>query len=51
MHIENEAERQAAATTLKEVMGKLEEALRLARKLEEEAAQRRERVGACSSDG
>jgi predicted RNase H-like HicB family nuclease len=37
MKIETEEERQAAAQTLKEVMQKLEEALRLARELEEAA--------------
>jgi hypothetical protein len=44
MRIETEAERQAAAATLKEVMNKLEEALRLSRELEEQEQQRRERV-------
>jgi hypothetical protein len=38
MRIETEAERQAAERTLKEVMEKLEEALRLSRKLEQERA-------------
>jgi predicted translin family RNA/ssDNA-binding protein len=37
MKVQNEEERQAAAQTLKEVMQKLEEAWRLARKLEEES--------------
>jgi hypothetical protein len=46
MRTETEAERQAAAATLKEVMSKLEEALRLSRELEEHEAQRRERAGA-----
>jgi predicted RNase H-like HicB family nuclease len=44
MRIENEQERQAAAETLKEVMQKLEEALRLARELERQA--QTERTGA-----
>jgi len=35
MRIQNDDERQAAAQTLKEVMRKLEEALRLSRELEE----------------
>ena len=46
MKIETEAERQAAAATLKEVMTKLEEALRLSRELEEQVRERRERAGA-----
>jgi predicted RNase H-like HicB family nuclease len=44
MNLQNEEERQAAAQTLKEVMQKLEEAWRLARKLEEQTA--REHIGA-----
>jgi len=44
MQIHNEQERQTATATLKEVMQKLEEAWRLARELEENAA--REHVGA-----
>jgi len=46
MRTQTEGERQAAAATLKEVMAKLEEALRLSRELEEQAQQRRERAGA-----
>lgn len=46
MRTETEQERQAAAATLKEVMAKLEEALRLSRELEEHEQQRRERAGA-----
>ena len=38
MRIQNEEERQAAAATLKEVMEKLEEALRLSRELERQHA-------------
>jgi hypothetical protein len=45
MRIQNEEERLAATTTLKEVMQKLEEAWRLARELEEQK-QGREHVGA-----
>jgi hypothetical protein len=37
MRVHNQEERQAAEHTLKEVMQKLEEAMRLARKLEDEA--------------
>jgi hypothetical protein len=48
MRTQTEHERQAAAATLKEVMAKLEEALRLSRELEEHDQQRRERVGAGS---
>jgi hypothetical protein len=44
MQIHNEKERQTATATLKEVMQKLEEALLLARELEEHTA--RERIGA-----
>jgi hypothetical protein len=46
MRTQTEDERQAAAATLKEVMSKLEEALRLSRELEEHDKQRRERCGA-----
>jgi hypothetical protein len=46
MRIETEEQRQAAAATLKEVMSKLEEALRLSRLAEEQEQQRRERAGA-----
>ena len=46
MRTQTEGERQAAAATLKEVMSKLEEALRLSRELEEQEHQLRERVGA-----
>jgi hypothetical protein len=46
MRIETEEQRQAAAATLKEVMSKLEEALRLSRQVEEQEQQRRERIGA-----
>jgi hypothetical protein len=46
MRIETEEQRQAAAATLKEVMSKLEEALRLSRQVEEHEQQRRERTGA-----
>jgi hypothetical protein len=46
MRTQTEHERQAAAATLKEVMEKLEEALRLSRELEEHEQQRRERSGA-----
>jgi hypothetical protein len=46
MRIETEQERQAAAATLKEVMSKLEEALRLSRQVEEQEQLRRERAGA-----
>jgi hypothetical protein len=44
MRIETEQERQAAAETLKKVMRKLEEALRLSREVEEQK-QRRECTG------
>ena len=44
MRIETEDERQAAERTLKEVMQKLEEALRLSRELEQHKC--RERSGA-----
>jgi len=44
MQIHNEQERQTATATLKEVMQKLEEALLLARELEEHAA--KEHIGA-----
>ena len=40
MRIHNDDERQAAAQTLKEVMQKLEEALRLSRELEEQQHER-----------
>ncbi len=46
MRKQTEQERQAAAATLKEVMSKLEEALRLSRQVEEHEQQRRERAGA-----
>jgi len=46
MRKQTEQERQAAAATLKEVMSKLEEALRLSRQVEEHEQQRRERTGA-----
>ena len=46
MRTQTEDERLAAAATLKEVMSKLEEALRLSRELEEQVQQRRERAGA-----
>ncbi len=46
MRIQTEEERLAAAATLKEVMSKLEEALRLSRQVEERGRQRKERVGA-----
>ncbi len=46
MRTQTAQERQAAADTLKEVMTKLEEALRLSRTLEEEDRRRRERCGA-----
>jgi|GEM_PF-6491771 len=47
MNIQNEEERQAAAHTLKEVMEKLQEAWRLARELEQNAAHKeREHAGA-----
>ena len=42
MRTQTEGERQAAAATLKEVMSKLEEALRLSRELEEHAARPKE---------
>jgi hypothetical protein len=48
MRTHTEDERQLAAATLKEVMAKLEEALRLSRQLEEHDQQRRERTGAAS---
>ncbi|HKU68416.1 MAG TPA: hypothetical protein VJP85_11625 [Candidatus Baltobacteraceae bacterium] len=48
MRTQTEDERQAAAATLKEVMAKLEEALRLSRQLEEHETARRERCGAGS---
>lgn len=48
MRIQTEQERQAAAATLKEVMSKLEEALRLSREIEEHEQQRRERAGAAA---
>jgi hypothetical protein len=45
MRIHSEQERQAAERTLKEVMEKLEEALRLSRKLEEQHAGERPMAG------
>jgi DNA-directed RNA polymerase subunit L len=42
MRIQTEDERQVATATLKEVMSKLEEALRLSRELEEHERQVRE---------
>jgi hypothetical protein len=51
MRTQTEDERQAAAATLKEVMAKLEEALRLSRQLEEQESQRRERCGAAGMHG
>jgi|GEM_PF-4792991 len=45
MRTETEAERQAAAATLKEVTSKLEEALRLSRRLEERESQSPQRRG------
>jgi hypothetical protein len=49
MRTQTEDERQAAAATLKEVMAKLEEALRLSRQLEEQESHRRERCGAAGT--
>jgi hypothetical protein len=46
MRTQTEDQRQTAAATLKEVMAKLEEALRLSRELEEQEQRRRERCGA-----
>lgn len=45
MRIQTEQERQAAERTLIEVMQKLEEALRLSRKLEQERATERPMAG------
>lgn len=45
MRIQSEQERQAAERTLKEVMQKLEEALRLSRRLEQERTAERPMAG------